>query len=155
VPVVGSSTATLWRCVSEAIGLALLNLFGHAPAPYVCGVTPYAAASGESVWMPLIEKNIRAAWTSVPAKRLKTRHASLHAPAGREMPACTLQPMAAEAGHPRLTFSDVCEIFRDIPIFRRHENAAGQHNVAKDLYDAGGCACCDEGTAQGWYCLAR
>src|SRR5690606_20630156 len=53
----GQFTANTMACVSEAIGLALLNSSG-APAPYESR-DEYGMASGEAV-MTLIERNIRA-----------------------------------------------------------------------------------------------
>ena len=127
----GQFTANTMACVSEAIGLALLNSSGM-PAPYESR-DAYAAASGEAV-MNLIEKNIR-------ARDICTREAFENA---ARIVACTggstnaglpLPAMAAEAGID-FNLSDVCDIFRDTPYFV--DMKPGGSHVAKDLYDAGG-----------------
>jgi dihydroxy-acid dehydratase len=127
----GQFTANTMACVSEAIGLALMNSSGM-PAPYESR-DAYAQASGEAV-MNLIEKNIR-------ARDICTRQAFENA---ARIVACTggstnaglhLPAMAQEAGI-EFFLDDVCEIFRDTPYFV--DMKPGGAYVAKDLYDAGG-----------------
>ncbi|XDA98536.1 dihydroxy-acid dehydratase [Sulfitobacter sp. LCG007] len=127
----GQFTANTMACVSEAIGLALMNSSG-APAPYESR-DAYAEASGAAV-MDLIEKNIR-------ARDICTRQAFENA---ARIVACTggstnaglhLPAMAHEAGID-FFLEDVCEIFRDTPYFV--DLKPGGAYVAKDLYEAGG-----------------
>ncbi|KIN63069.1 Dihydroxy-acid dehydratase [Sulfitobacter noctilucicola] len=127
----GQFTANTMACVSEAIGLALLNSSGM-PAPYK-DRDEYGRASGGAV-MNLIEKNIR-------ARDICTREAFENA---ARIVACTggstnaglhLPAMAHEAGID-FFLEDVCEIFRDTPHFV--DMKPGGAYVAKDLYDAGG-----------------
>ena len=84
----GQYTANTMACVSEAIGLALLNSSG-APAPYESR-DQYGDASGVAV-MHLIEKNIRAR-DIVTRKAWKMPPALWPAPAGRPMRGCTCPP---------------------------------------------------------------
>ena len=127
----GQFTANTMACVSEAIGLALMNSSGM-PAPYESR-DQYGEASGRAV-MNLIEKNIRAR-DVVTLKSLEnaarvvactggSTHAGLHLPA-----------IAHEAGID-FFLDDVCEIFRDTPYFVNLK--PGGDYVAKDLYEAGG-----------------
>ena len=127
----GQFTANTMACVSEAIGLALMNSSG-APAPYESR-DQYAEASGAAV-MNLIEKNIR-------ARDICTRKAFENA---ARVVACTggstnaglhLPAMAHEAGI-EFYLDDVCEIFKDTPYFV--DLKPGGQYVAKDLYEAGG-----------------
>jgi len=127
----GQFTANTMACVSEAIGLALLNSSGM-PAPYESR-DQYGVASGRAV-MNLLEKNIR-------ARDIVTRDALINAArvvaatggstnAGLHLPA-----IAHEAGID-FTLEDVCDIFRETPYFVDLK-PAGQY-VAKDLYEVGG-----------------
>jgi dihydroxy-acid dehydratase len=127
----GQFTANTMACVSEAIGLALLNSSG-APAPYESR-DAYSTASGIAV-MRLLEKGIR-------ARDVVTR-ASLENAA--RIVACTggstngglhLPAIAHEAGI-EFTLQDVCDIFHDTPYFV--DLKPGGRYVAKDLYEAGG-----------------
>jgi dihydroxy-acid dehydratase len=127
----GQYTANTMACVSEAIGLALMNSSG-APAPYESR-DQYGEASGRAV-MNLIEKNIR-------ARDIVTKEALINA---ARVVACTggstnaglhLPAIAHEAGIDFDLF-DVCDIFRDTPYFVNLK--PGGEYVAKDLYDAGG-----------------
>ncbi len=127
----GQFTANTMACVSEAIGLALLNSSG-APAPYESR-DQYGEASGRAV-MTLLEKNIR-------ARDVVTRDALENA---ARVVACTggstnaglhLPAIAHEAGID-FDLDDVCEIFRDTPYFV--DLKPGGSYVAKDLYEAGG-----------------
>src|SRR6056297_176964 len=127
----GQFTANTMACVSEAIGLALMNSSG-APAPYESR-DRYGEASGEAI-MTLLEKNIR-------ARDVVTREALENA---ARVVACTggstnaglhLPAIAHEAGIEFYLY-DVCEIFRDTPYFV--DLKPGGTYVAKDLYDAGG-----------------
>lgn len=127
----GQFTANTMACVSEAIGLALMNSSGM-PAPYESR-DQYGEASGTAV-MTLIEKNIRARdivtyESLVNAARVVactggSTNAGLHLPA-----------IAHEAG---IDFDllNVCDIFRDTPYFV--DLKPGGQYVAKDLYEAGG-----------------
>ena len=127
----GQFTANTMACVSEAIGLALLNSSGM-PAPYESR-DQYGEASGRAV-MTLLEKNIR-------ARDVVTREALENA---ARVVACTggstnaglhLPAIAHEAGID-FFLDDVCEIFLDTP-YLVDLKPGGQY-VAKDLYDAGG-----------------
>jgi len=127
----GQFTANTMACVSEAIGLALLNSSG-APAPYESR-DAYGTASGIAV-MRLLEKRIR-------PRDIVTR-ASLENAA--RIVACTggstnaglhLPAIAHEAGID-FTPEDVGDSFRDTPYFV--DLKPGGRFVAKDLYEAGG-----------------
>ncbi|WP_114287679.1 dihydroxy-acid dehydratase [Candidatus Halocynthiibacter alkanivorans] len=127
----GQYTANTMACVSEAIGLALMNSSG-APAPYESR-DQYGEASGRAV-MNLIAKNIR-------ARDIVTKESLINA---ARVVACTggstnaglhLPAIAHEAGIDFDLF-DVCDIFRDTPYFVNLK--PGGEYVAKDLYDAGG-----------------
>jgi len=127
----GQFTANTMACVSEAIGLALMNSSGM-PAPYESR-DQYGEASGRAV-MTLIERNIR-------ARDVVTRQALENA---ARVVACTggstnaglhLPAIAHEAGID-FDLMDVCEIFRDTPYFV--DLKPGGQFVAKDLYEAGG-----------------
>ena len=127
----GQYTANTMACVSEAIGLALMNSSGM-PAPYESR-DQYGEASGEAV-MNLIAKNIR-------ARDIVTKEALINA---ARVVACTggstnaglhLPAIAHEAGIDFDLF-DVCDIFRDTPYFVNLK--PGGEYVAKDLFDAGG-----------------
>ena len=84
----GQFTANTMACVSEAIGLALLNSSG-APAPYESR-DAYATASGVAV-MRLLEKNIR-------ARDVVTRQEPRERGAGRRLHRRLDQRRAAPAG---------------------------------------------------------
>jgi len=127
----GQFTANTMACVSEAIGLALMNSSG-APAPYESR-DAYAEASGRAV-MNLLEKNIT-------ARQVVTRQALENA---ARVVACTggstnaglhLPAIAHEAGID-FFLEDVCDIFRDTPYFV--DLKPGGQYVAKDLYEVGG-----------------
>ncbi|WP_093966836.1 dihydroxy-acid dehydratase [Actibacterium lipolyticum] len=127
----GQYTANTMACVSEAIGLALMNSSG-APAPYESR-DQYGEASGAAV-MNLLEKNIR-------ARDIVTKESLINA---ARVVACTggstnaglhLPAIAHEAGIDFDLF-DVCDIFRDTPYFVNLK--PGGEYVAKDLFDAGG-----------------
>ena len=107
----GQFTANTMACVSEAIGLALMNSSGM-PAPYESR-DQYGEASGRAV-MNLIEKNIR-------ARDIVTKESLINA---ARVVACTggstnaglhLPAIAHEAGIDFNLF-DVCDIFHDTPI---------------------------------------
>ncbi|MCY4301866.1 MAG: dihydroxy-acid dehydratase [Aestuariivita sp.] len=127
----GQFTANTMACVSEAIGLALMNSSG-APAPYESR-DQFCEASGRAV-MHLLERGIRARdvvtfESLVNAARVVactggSTNAGLHLPA-----------IAHEAGID-FFLDDVCEIFRDTPYFV--DLKPGGNFVAKDLYEAGG-----------------
>jgi len=124
-------TANTMACVSEAIGLALLNSSG-APAPYESR-DQYGEASGVAV-MNLIEKNIRA--RDVVTLRSLTNAARVVACTGGSTNAALHLPaMANEAGIDFDLF-DVADIMRDTPYFV-NLRPGGQY-VAKDLYEVGG-----------------
>jgi dihydroxy-acid dehydratase len=127
----GQYTANTMACVSEAIGLALLNSSG-APAPYESR-DQYGDASGVAV-MTLIEKNIRAR-DIVTRQSLENAARVVACTGGSTNGGLHLPAIAHEAG---ISFDlfDVCDIFRDTPYFV-NLRPGGQY-VAKDLYEAGG-----------------
>ncbi len=127
----GQFTANTMACVSEAIGLALLNSSG-APAPYESR-DHYAVASGEAV-MNLIDKNIRAR-DIVTLKSLENAARIVACTGGSTNAGLHLPAIAHEAGID-FFLEDVCEIFRDTPYFV--DLKPGGQFVAKDLYEAGG-----------------
>ncbi len=127
----GQFTANTMACVSEAIGLALMNSSG-APAPYESR-DQYGKASGEAV-MNLIEKNIRAR-DVVNLKSLENAARIVACTGGSTNAGLHLPAMAHEAGID-FYLEDVCEIFRDTPYFV--DLKPGGQYVAKDLYEAGG-----------------
>jgi dihydroxy-acid dehydratase len=87
-------TANTMACVSEAIGLALLNS-SSAPAPYESR-DQYCESSGVAV-MSLIEKNIRAR-DVVTRKRSRTPPAWWAARAARPTRRCTCRPSRTRRG---------------------------------------------------------
>lgn len=127
----GQFTANTMACVSEAIGLALLNSSG-APAPYESR-DEYGMASGEAV-MNLIAKNIRAR-DVVTRKALENAARVVACTGGSTNAGLHLPAIAHEAG---LDFDlfDVTDIFHDTPYFV--DLKPGGAYVAKDLYEAGG-----------------
>jgi len=127
----GQFTANTMACVSEAIGLALLNSSG-APAPYESR-DQYSTASGLAV-MELIEKNIRAR-DVVTRKSLENAARVVACTGGSTNAGLHLPAIAHEAGID-FDLDDVCEIFRDTPYFV--DLKPGGQYVAKDLYEAGG-----------------
>jgi dihydroxy-acid dehydratase len=124
-------TANTMACVSEAIGLALLNSSG-APAPYESR-DQYGEASGVAV-MNLIEKNIRAR-DIVTLKSLENAARVVACSGGSTNAALHLPAIAHEAGIDFDLF-DVADIMRDTPYFV-NLRPGGQY-VAKDLFEAGG-----------------
>jgi dihydroxy-acid dehydratase len=127
----GQFTANTMACVSEAIGLALLNSSG-APAPYESR-DAYATASGLAV-MELLEKNIRAR-DIVTRKSLENAARIVACTGGSTNAGLHLPAMAHEAGID-FDLEDVCDIFRDTPYFV--DLKPGGQFVAKDLYEVGG-----------------
>ena len=127
----GQYTANTMACVSEAIGLALMNSSG-APAPYESR-DQYGLASGEAV-MNLIEKNIRAR-DVVTRKALENAARVVACTGGSTNAGLHLPAIAHEAGIDFDLF-DVCDIFRDTPYFVNLR--PGGEYVAKDLYEVGG-----------------
>ena len=127
----GQYTANTMACVSEAIGLALMNSSG-APAPYESR-DMYGLASGEAV-MLLIEKNIRAR-DVVTRKALENAARVVACTGGSTNAGLHLPAIAHEAGI-EFDLFDVCDIFRDTPYFVNLR--PGGEYVAKDLYEAGG-----------------
>ncbi|MDM7932610.1 dihydroxy-acid dehydratase [Tabrizicola sp.] len=126
-------TANTMACVSEAIGLALLNSSG-APAPYESR-DQYGEASGVSV-MTLIEKNIRAR-DVVTRKSLENAARVVGCTGGSTNAALHLPAIAHEAGIDFDLF-DVAAIMKDTPYFV--DLRPGGKYVAKDLYEVGGVA---------------
>ncbi len=124
-------TANTMACVSEAIGLALLNSSG-APAPYESR-DQYGEASGVAV-MTLIERNIRAR-DIVTLKSLENAARVVACTGGSTNGALHLPAIAHEAGIDFDLF-DVAEIMRDTPWFV--DLRPGGKYVAKDLYEVGG-----------------
>jgi len=131
VGLAGCFTANTMACVSEAIGLALMNSSG-APAPYESR-DQYGIASGEAV-MNLIAKNIRAR-DVVTRKSLENAARVVACTGGSTNAGLHLPAIAHEAGIDFDLF-DVCDIFKDTPYFV--DLKPGGQYVAKDLYEAGG-----------------
>lgn len=127
----GQYTANTMACVSEAIGLALLNSSG-APAPYESR-DQYGDFSGQAV-MKLLEKNIRAR-DVVTLKALENAARVVACTGGSTNGGLHLPAIAHEAGIDFDLF-DVCDIFRDTPYFVNLR--PGGDYVAKDLFEAGG-----------------
>ncbi|WP_320178585.1 dihydroxy-acid dehydratase [Roseovarius pacificus] len=127
----GQFTANTMACVSEAIGLALMNSSGM-PAPYESR-DQYAEASGRAV-MQLLERNIRAR-DVVTRQSLENAARVVACTGGSTNAGLHLPAIAHEAGI-EFYLEDVCEIFRDTPYFV--DLKPGGQYVAKDLYDAGG-----------------
>ena len=127
----GQFTANTMACVSEAVGLALLNSSG-APAPYESR-DQYGIASGIAV-MNLVEKNIRAR-DIVTRQSLENAARVVACTGGSTNAGLHLPAMAHEAGIDFDLF-DVCEIFKETPYFV--DLKPGGQYVAKDLYEAGG-----------------
>ena len=127
----GQFTANTMACVSEAIGLALMNSSGM-PAPYESR-DQFAEASGQAV-MTLLEKNIRAR-DVVTRQSLENAARVVACTGGSTNAGLHLPAIAHEAGID-FFLQDVCDIFRDTPYFV--DLKPGGQYVAKDLYDAGG-----------------
>ncbi|HRO13937.1 MAG TPA: dihydroxy-acid dehydratase, partial [Paracoccus sp. (in: a-proteobacteria)] len=127
----GQYTANTMACVSEAIGLALLNSSG-APAPYESR-DQYGDASGTAV-MNLLERNIRAR-DIVTRKSLENAARVVACTGGSTNAGLHLPAIAHEAGIDFDLF-DVCDIFHDTPYFVNLR--PGGEYVAKDLFDVGG-----------------
>ena len=127
----GQFTANTMACVSEAIGLALMNSSG-APAPYESR-DAYGTASGDAV-MNLLEKNIRAR-DIVTLKSLQNAARVVACTGGSTNAGLHLPAIAHEAGID-FNLQDVCEIFHDTPYFVNLK--PGGDYVAKDLYEVGG-----------------
>ena len=119
-------TANTMGCVSEAIGLALLNSSG-APAPYESR-DQYGDFAGQAV-MNLIEKDIRAR-DIVTRKSLENAARIVACTGGSTNAGLHLPAIAHEAGIAFDLF-DVCDIMRDTPYFV-NLRPGGQY-VAKDL----------------------
>jgi dihydroxy-acid dehydratase len=124
-------TANTMACVSEAIGLALLNS-SSAPAPYESR-DQYCEFSGVAV-MSLIEKNIRAR-DVVTRKSLENAARVVGCTGGSTNAALHLPAIAHEAGIDFDLF-DVAAIMRDTPYFV--DLRPGGKYVAKDLHEVGG-----------------
>jgi dihydroxy-acid dehydratase len=127
----GQFTANTMACVSEAIGLALLNSSG-APAPYESR-DQFCEASGRAV-MDLIARNIRAR-DIVTAKSLENAARIVACTGGSTNAGLHLPAIAHECGV-RFDLLDVCEVFKSTPYFVNLK-PGGQY-VAKDLYEVGG-----------------
>ncbi|SMX39454.1 dihydroxy-acid dehydratase [Maliponia aquimaris] len=127
----GQFTANTMACVSEAIGLALINSSG-APAPYESR-DAYGTASGIAV-MRLLELNIRPR-DIVTRKSLENAARVVACTGGSTNAGLHLPAIAHEAGL-EFFLDDVCDIFRDTPYFV--DLKPGGNYVAKDLYEAGG-----------------
>ncbi|MEO1293106.1 MAG: dihydroxy-acid dehydratase [Pseudomonadota bacterium] len=127
----GQFTANTMACVSEAIGLALLNSSG-APAVYESR-DAYCEASGKAV-MNLLAHNIRAR-DIVTRKSLENAARVVAATGGSTNAGLHLPAIAHEAGID-FDLHDVCEIFKSTPYFV--DLKPGGKFVAKDLYDVGG-----------------
>ena len=129
----GQFTANTMACVSEAIGLALLNSAG-APAPYESR-DRYAEDSGRAA-MRLLAQGIRAR-DVVTRESLENAARVVAATGGSTNAALHLPAMAHEAGIAFDLF-DVCDIFRETPYFV--DLKPGGKYVAKDLWEVGGIA---------------
>ncbi|MEM1129621.1 MAG: dihydroxy-acid dehydratase [Pseudomonadota bacterium] len=127
----GQFTANTMACVSEAIGLALMNSSG-APAPYESR-DQYSTASGEAV-MALLESGIRAR-DVVTRASLENAARVVACTGGSTNAGLHLPAIAHEAGI-EFDLDDVCEIFRETPYFV--DLKPGGKYVAKDLYESGG-----------------
>ena len=127
----GQFTANTMACVSEAIGLALLNSAG-APAPYESR-DQYAEAAGRAV-MNLLANNIRAR-DIVTRKSLENAARVVACTGGSTNAGLHLPAIAHEAGID-FNLQDVCDIFKDTPYFV--DLKPGGAYVAKDLYEVGG-----------------
>ena len=127
----GQFTANTMACVSEAIGLALMNSSG-APAPYESR-DQYAEASGVAV-MNLLDKGIRAR-DVVTRKSLENAARVVACTGGSTNAGLHLPAIAHEAGI-EFYLDDVCDIFKDTPYFV--DMKPGGQFVAKDLYEVGG-----------------
>ena len=127
----GQYTANTMACVSEAIGLALLNSSG-APAPYESR-DQYGVASGVAV-MHLLERRIRAR-DIVTRQSLENAARVVACTGGSTNGGLHLPAIAHEAGID-FTLGDVCDIFRETPYFVNLR--PGGAYVAKDLFEAGG-----------------
>ncbi|WP_282023996.1 dihydroxy-acid dehydratase [Limimaricola cinnabarinus] len=127
----GQYTANTMACVSEAVGLALLNSSG-APAPYESR-DQYGDFSGQAV-MNLIEKNIRAR-DIVTRQSLENAARVVACTGGSTNAGLHLPAIAHEAG---IDFDllDICNIFLDTPYFVNLR--PGGEYVAKDLHEVGG-----------------
>lgn len=126
-------TANTMACVSEAIGLALLNS-SSAPAPYESR-DQFCEASGVAV-MNLIEKNIRAR-EIVTRKSLENAARVVGCTGGSTNAALHLPAIAHEAGIDFDIF-DVAACMKDTPYFV--DLRPGGKYVAKDLHEVGGVA---------------
>lgn len=126
-------TANTMACVSEAIGLALLNS-SSAPAPYESR-DQFCEASGVAV-MNLIEKNIRAR-DIVTRKSLENAARVVGCTGGSTNAALHLPAIANEAGIDFDLF-DVAACMKDTPYFV--DLRPGGKYVAKDLHEVGGVA---------------
>jgi dihydroxy-acid dehydratase len=126
-------TANTMACVSEAIGLALLNS-SSAPAPYESR-DQFCEASGVAV-MNLIERNIRAR-DIVTRKSLENAARVVGCTGGSTNAALHLPAIANEAGIDFDLF-DVADAMRDTPYFV--DLRPGGKYVAKDLHEVGGVA---------------
>jgi dihydroxy-acid dehydratase len=124
-------TANTMACVSEAIGLALLNS-SSAPAPYESR-DQYCESSGVAV-MRLIEKNIRAR-DVVTRKSLENAARVVGCTGGSTNAALHLPAIAHEAGI-EFDLFDVAAIMKDTPYFV--DLRPGGKYVAKDLHEVGG-----------------
>ena len=124
-------TANTMACVSEAIGLALLNS-SSAPAPYESR-DQFCEASGVAV-MNLIEKNIRAR-DIVTRKALENAARVVACTGGSTNGALHLPAIAHEAGI-EFDLFDVAAIMKDTPYFV--DLRPGGKYVAKDLHEVGG-----------------
>lgn len=127
----GQFTANTMACVSEAIGLALMNSSGM-PAPYE-GRKEYGEAAGRAV-MTLLEKNIRAR-DIVTRESLENAARVVACTGGSTNAGLHLPAIAHEAGIDFDLF-DVCDIFKDTPYFV--DMKPGGQYVAKDLFEVGG-----------------
>ncbi|GMG83603.1 dihydroxy-acid dehydratase [Paralimibaculum aggregatum] len=140
----GQFTANTMACVSEAIGLALMNSAG-APAPYESRDS-FAEASGRAV-MNLLARGIRAR-DVVTRKSLENAARVVACTGGSTNAGLHLPAIAHEAGI-EFGLEDVCEIFKETPYFV--DLKPGGRYVAKDLWEVGGIAVVMKELARGGY----
>ncbi len=127
----GQFTANTMACVSEAIGLALMNSSGM-PAPYESR-DEYAYHSGRMV-MELIEKNLRPR-DILTRKAFENAATVVAASGGSTNAGLHLPALAAECGI-EFDLHDVAEIFKRTPYIA--DLKPGGRYVAKDMHAIGG-----------------
>ncbi len=128
----GQFTANTMACVSEAIGLALLNSSG-APAPYESR-DAYCDRQRHRGDEPAREAHPRPRRRHPQEPRERRPRRRLHRRLDQRR-ACTCRRSPTRRASTSRS-QDVCDIFRDTPYFV--DLKPGGKYVAKDLYEAGG-----------------